>query len=443
MNHSSIRSRVVRVALLVLLSAFMLVAGAWAQAAPKTTRVSVSSTEAEGDGGSDRPAVSATGRFVAFESRASNLVGGDTNGASDIFVRDRRRGMTRRVSVSSPGVEANGNSYGPGVSATGRFVVFESLASNLVAGDTNDATDVFLRDRTTRTTTRVSVSSAGAQGDGGSFFAAISADGRFVAFVSLASNLVADDTNGARDIFVRDRRTRTTTRVSVSAAGGEANGHSSFRPPSLSANGRFIAFESSASNLVADDTNGAPDIFVRDRTIRATTRASVSSVEAEGNAPSNRPELSASGRFVAFESDASNLVAGDSNARRDIFVRDRRTGQTTRVSVTSAGGQGHAGSLFAAISADGRFVAFDSAASNLVPYDENGATDIFLRDRRRGTTRRVSVSSAGAESNSLSFDPAISADGRFVGFVSAATNLVARDERGAWDVFVRGPLRRR
>ncbi|HUE30371.1 MAG TPA: hypothetical protein VMR79_05815, partial [Verrucomicrobiae bacterium] len=314
---------------------------------------------------------------------------------------------TERASVASDGrTEGNDASLGSAISADGRFVAFDSAASNLVVGDTNGAADVFVHDRQAGTTERVSVASAGTQGNGSSgligfaFPPALSADGRFVAFVSLASNLVAGDTNASTDVFVRDRLTGTTERVSV--ASGGAGGNAGSLGSALSADGRFVAFQSDASNLVAGDTNGVTDVFVRDRLTGMTERVSVASDETQGDGASTYPALSADGRFVAFQSDASNLVAGDTNGATDVFVRDRQTGTTERVSVASGGGtQGNRNSggffAFPALSADGRLVAFESDATNLVATDTNGATDVFVHDRLTGTTERVSVASGGSQ----------------------------------------------
>jgi hypothetical protein len=342
-----------------------------------TTRVSVSSAGVQGNDHSGFPVLSAGGRFAAFTSRATNLVPGDSNGVEDVFVRDRRTGTTRRMSVSSTGSQANGDSGGASISAGGRFVAFGSSASNLVPGDTNNATDTFVRDRWTGTTRRVSVSSTGAQGNGDSRGPSISAGGRFVAFTSRATNLVPGDTTDWEDIFVRDRLTGTTTQVSVSSTGAQAN---SFNDnPSISADGRFVAFLSVASNLVPGDTNDSSiDIFLRDRRTGTTRQVSVSSAGAQGNGDSFGPTVSAGGRFVAFYSYASNLVPGDTNTTFDSFVRDRWTGATRRVSVSSTGAQGNSFSVGASISENGRVVAFTSAATNLVPGDTNNSEDVFV-----------------------------------------------------------------
>jgi Tol biopolymer transport system component len=198
-------------------------------------------------------------------------------------------------------------------------VAFRSPASNLVRGDTNRRTDVFVRDRQTRTTRRVSVNSHGHQANYSSFDPAISADGSFVVFVSSASNLVRGDTNGKVDVFVRNRHAGTTTRVNVRSDGHQANRPSS--APSISATGRYVAYRSGGSNLVAGDTNHKADVFLRDRTAGTTKRVSVRSNGDQANGLSFEPSISADGRYIAFHSHASNLIAGDTNGRPDIFIR--------------------------------------------------------------------------------------------------------------------------
>jgi Tol biopolymer transport system component len=355
-------------------------AGPTAYQTAKTTRLSVSSSGAQGNRASFEAAMSADGRVVAFSSQASNLVPGDTNRTLDVFAHDRRTRETTRVSVSSSGRQASGASQNVAVSADGRFVAFSSAASDLVPGDTNGAWDVFTHDRVTGRTTRVSVSSSGAPArrtNAGSFFPAISADGRFVAFSSYAPNLVRADTNRSADVFVHDRRSGRTTRVSVSSSGAQANRGTGI--VALSAGGRFLAFESAASNLVRGDTNGRQDVFVHDRRTGRTTRASVSSAGVQGTRASFSPDISGDGRLVTFESLAPNLVAGDTNRTVDAFLHDRVSGRTRRISVSSTGKQGDRGNLVATISADGRFVALGSRSTNLVPGDTNGRPDVFAR----------------------------------------------------------------
>lgn len=377
----------------------------------RTDLVSVAADGSFGNGDSSEVQVSADGRFAVFHSTANNLVAGDTNGTRDVFLRDRLLGITERVSVSGAGVQGNSDSRNPHVSADGRFVAFASDASNLVAGDTNGTTDIFVRDRLLGTLERASVSSEGTQGNGGSTSPWMSADGRFIAFSSAASNLVAGDTGNRMDIFVRDRLLGTTERVSISGAGLGGNGNS--YGPSTSPDGRFVAFIAYASNLVAGDTNNQPDAFVHDRLLGTTERVSVSSQGVQANSESYYPTLSADGRYVAFQSRATNLVTGDTNNQDDIFLRDRVLNTTTRVNVSAAGAQANGHSSDQTISADGRFVTFTSTASNLVTGDTNMQPDVYVRDRLLGTTERIS------EIGGLAF---VNADGRFVGIISILTD---------------------
>ena len=404
------------------------------------TRVSVDSAGNQGNDDSLRSSISADGRFVAFSSEATNLVPGDTNNQNDIFVRDLLTNTTSRVSVDSAGNQGNLVSFAPSISANGRFVVFESSASNLVPGDSNNNEDIFVRDLFTNTTTRVSVDSAGNQAIGNFFLPlssllpSISADGRFVAFSSEATNLVPGDTNSRSDIFVRDLLTNTTTRVSVDSAGNQGTNES--YTPSISADGRFVTFSSDASNLVPGDSNNNEDIFVRDLFTNTTTRVSVDSAGNQAIGSSGRPSISADGKFVTFSSRATNLVPGDSNNNEDIFVRNLLTNTTTRISVDSSSNQALGFSGGSSISGDGRFVTFRSDAGNLVPGDTNNSPDIFVRDLSTNTTTRVSVDSAGNQGNRLSNSSFISADGRFVAFSSTASNLVPRDTNNSQDIFV-------
>ena len=402
-----------------------------------TTRLSVGPGGAQADGRSFVPALSADGRYAAFYSDASNLVAGDTNSARDVFVRDLQSGQTTRVSIGPADVEANGDSFEPALSADGRFVVFSSAATNLVSGDSNGANDVFVRDRQANTTTRVSVGLSDTIANGGSDAPSISGDGRLVAFTSAATNLVDGDTNGQRDAFVFDRQTGTTTRASLAYNGDQAI-LDSFTPE-LSADGRFLAFTSFAPNLVDFDINDGSDVFVRDLRAGTTRRVSeyTGGTEAEGD--SLRPAISVDGRYVAFDSDAWNLVWGDTNDVFDVFVHDRQTGITTRVSLDDSGSQSDGASLRPSLSADGRYVAYFSDASNLVAGDTNGASDVILFDRLSGATKRVSVAGGGGEANGSSLRPVLSGNGRLVIFESDATNLVSGDSNQFTDIFVHDP----
>jgi Tol biopolymer transport system component len=402
--------------------------------AESTERISVNSAGVEGNGFSAFPSLNGDGGIAAFWSQATTLVPGDTNAVPDIFVRDQDAGTTRRVSVSSAGVQGNDESFLPSISNDGRFVAFGSRADNLVPGDTNATSDIFVHDRVTGVTERVSRSGAGVQTNGGSTTPSISANGRFVAFASDADNLVAGDTNGATDVFVVDRSLGSVRRVSVNAQGLQGNSDSNL--PAISADGTAVAYRSEASNLVPVDRNATVDVFVHELAGGGISRVSIDSAGLEANAASSEPTISDGGRFVGFWSAADNLVTDDFNGANDIFVHDRMTGETERISLNDAGMAGDGDSSAPAITADGRLVAFRSNATNLVPNDLNGLRDVFLHDRARHTTVRVSVSSDGQEGNGVTFEPAISAEGRHVAYWSNATNLVPNDMNNAWDVFV-------
>lgn len=325
--------------------------------------------------------------------------------------------------------EANNYSFHTAVSDSGRYVAFSSLASNLVTGDTNDASDVFLRDQHDQTTVRVSVSSSGTQGNGwsGQMELSISDNGRYVGFLSSASNLVPGDTNGQQDVFVHDVQTGETTRASVSSAGEEANDETA--AVDISPGGSYVAFQSSASNLDPLDLNGIDDVFVHDVATGETEIVSVNSLGLQGapgpGGKNDSPSISSNGRYVAFVSD-SVLVPGDVNQDWDIYVRDRQEGTTTRVSLTSSGlpTSYESPSDAPSISDDGRFVAFNSKDNFGDAMDEDGGEDdIFLRDREAGTTERISVTQYGALANGPSTGASVSDDGRFVAFTTSSTNL--------------------
>jgi len=389
-----------------------------------TERVNVSSREQQANTEDENPAtaIDRTGRYLAFSSAATNLVAGDTNGVMDVFVRDRKQGRTTRVSVSSGGSQGRAESgFSVAISAKGRFVAFLSNAGNL-AGRPNqgpDRTNVFLHDRSRHTTEQVNVATNGQPADhSASWPVAVSATGRYVAFVSAASNLAAGKSN-REQVYVRDRQRRTTARVSLTNAGKPFPNGVSLFDASISADGRFVAF--------AD----ADSVFVRDRRRAKTVRI------AEGR----QPQLSASGRFVAFQSCAADVVPGDSNDQCDVFLRDRWRGTTRMVSVSSGGHQSNGGSYVPYISPEGRYVSFSSDSSNLVFGDTNAARDVFVRDTRRPRTVRVSVgyrgqARVGDPDGPRSFGGSLSTHGRYVTYSSHASNLVPGDTNRVTDVFV-------
>ena len=406
--------------------------------ADDTERVSESSTGAEANENSFSPSVSASGRYVVFGSQATNLVPGDTNGSADVFLHDRTTGVTERVSISTSGQQTETSSDSAGVSRDGRYVVFLSQARNLVPGDTNDTTDVFLRDRLKRTTKRLSQRADGTDSEYPSSGAAISANGRYIVF-SAYGWLVPEDTNDTDDTYLYDRVANSLERVSLAFDGAQGNGSSG--SGGVSEDGRYVTFTSLATNLVPGDTAGSMDVFVRDRILGTTKRVSVSSTGEQGDLWSFIPSISAGGRFIVFYSDAANLVPDDTNGHGDIFLHDQTTATTKRVSVGLAGIEANAPSYNPAISDNGRFVSFSSDASNLVPSDNNGRRDVFVHDQLAGVTERVSLKSRGQEATNYSDYPSISAGGRYVTFHSRA-HLTPDDRNGIFvDVFVRDRCR--
>ncbi|MBL8801983.1 MAG: hypothetical protein JNN27_08315 [Planctomycetes bacterium] len=381
------------------------------------------------------------GRWCGFASAAVDLVAGDTNNADDVFVRDALLGTTERVSVATGGAQASGASLFPALSADGRFVAFQSYATDLVPGDTNGRVDCFVRDRLLGVTERVSVSSSGAQGAHPATFLqpferlqAISADGRFVAFSSLHNNLVPGDTNATYDIFVRDRANGTTERVSLGAGGVQSSG--TCWQPAISADGRFVAFGGGGATLVANDFNNASDVYVVDRSSGALELVSVGLSGVAGALGAGRPALSADGRFVAFVGLAPDYVTGDTNGVDDAFVRDRLLGVTERVSVESSGAESFAPTSQVALSADARFVAFTCLGDNLVFGDSDQRYDVFVRDRLALRTTLASFTDGEQNIPSHVQNGALSGDGRWIAFHSLDA-YTAGDVNFDYDVFLR------
>jgi Tol biopolymer transport system component len=343
----------------------------------RTTRVSVDSAGRQAAGSSDLPALSYDGRYVAFESWAPNLVPGDTNGFLDVFIHDVKSGITRRVSVAAGGRQADQGGGRPLLSESGRFVAFTSTATNLVPGAQHFYQDAYLRDLVTGTVRRISTARNGSLADGMSTAFGISDDGRRVVFESSAPDIVAGDTNDQFDVFVHDDRTRRSTRVSVGPKGRQADSYS--LGGRISGDGRYAAFGSAATNLVAGDTNGQTDVFLHDLLGGRTYRASLAGYGAQLDGASLLHDISDDGKEVAFESFAPNAVPGDTNGAYDVFVRDADDGSTTRVSLAADGAEPDAPSGRPVISGDGRHVAFESGATNLVTGTDGAGRDVFVR----------------------------------------------------------------
>jgi Tol biopolymer transport system component len=429
-----------RLRALVLFAVALPAAGS-AVPAPAAPLTHVSRGAAPADGASSRPALSPDGTLVAFDSTAANLAP-DANGAvQDVFLRDLRSGATQIVSLAPGGAAADGASSAPVLADPRGTVVFTSAATNLVEGDTNGARDVFVRTGDGRVQ-RVSVGAGGSQGDGASYEPDVSRDGRRVVFTSGASNLVPGDTNGVEDVFVRDLATGVTRRVSESA-GRSFQGRS--RAPSISPDGRWATFESAAADVVAGDRNEVADVFRADLDLGTIGLVSVSSSERQQNravasAFTIVSDVSAGGRFVVWDSDATNLVRGDRNDDTDVFVRDMNRGTTSRISVSATGEAADNDAYFPRISDDGRFVGFSSFARNLWAFDR-GDEDLFVHDRSRRATTLLTADEKGGRRGperrrQLLRRPAFSGNGLRVAFTSTAP-LSASDSNGLEDVYTR------
>lgn len=402
------------------------------------------------DGSSYYAAVSSDGRYVAFESDADNLSAEDDDTYSDVFVRDAQTGQTLLASRANGASGAGGNGFsnleapGRALSGDGRYVAFASTADNLSAEDDDNFKNIFVRDVQTGTTTLVSRTTAGAAANDSSGIPAISTDGRYVAFQSAADNLSPDDNNAVTNIFVRDLLAGTVAFVSRAPDGGAADASSV--NPSISADGRYVVFDSAADNLSPDDQDAVQNVFVRDTQTGATifvSRATGASGPA-GTDTSSDAFISPDGRYVAFQSLADNLSAEDNDAFVNIFVRDLQAATTTLASrTTGASGAGADGiAELPVISSGGRNVAFQSNADNLSAEDNNTYFNVFVRDLQTAATTLASRAGgpAGAGADNSSFEPGISADGRFVAFSSDADNLSGEDDNAHSNIFRRDIL---
>jgi Tol biopolymer transport system component len=387
-------------------------------------------------------AISRDGRYVAFASEADDLVADDANGASDVFVRDLEAGTTELVSIASGGARADGPSSSPSLSADGRYVAFTSRATNLGPTGDDGAWDVFVHDRATGVTEQVSrrvgEATAGARGDSGE--PVISGDGRFVAFTSTADDLVPGGSRGSVEVFVSDRVTGVVEQASVSSAGEEGNGYSF--GPAISDDGNLVAFTTDAFDLVGLDDDVVSVVAVRDRAAGTTTLVSAPGAGAAPDLDSESVvgHVSADGSEIFFFSDAADLVPGDANDAVDLFVADTTAGTVERLAVAGPGAEAAGDSFLAGstVSVDGRHVAFVSDAANLVEDDTNGSRDVFVLDRITGAVERISVTEEGDEvvEPEAFFRTAVSGDGRRIAFPSSR-RLVAEDTDDLIDIYVR------
>ena len=422
-------------------------------------RVSVSTTGVETKNAS-RPVISGSGTYVAFWTDIGALVPDDTNFAGDVFIRNRSNGVTERVSLGVGGIQTARTDTNPpatypdiGIDDSGTFVTFASDATNIIdlhLSDTNNVTDVFVVDRSlpasnpTRTR-KISFGSVAGQpqGNGGSFNPTISGNGQFIVYRSVANSIVNGDGNSQPDIFIYDRIVNSNARVNLSTAGAEANNEDGNSDFSVSDDGRYVAFESLATNLIASDTNAKRDIFIRDRSGGGSTcRLSLAPGGLQTNGDSIEPFISGTGNTVVFTSFASNLVAGDTNGQADIFIWERAaptdcTGTISRVSVSSDGLESSGGSARPSTNDSGRYVLYWSVGANLVDGDTNGQPDFFLFDRTTEITTRVNVNASYEQSNGFQNQFAsINDDGFVIAYESFGSNLIGTDTNASSDVFV-------
>lgn len=403
-------------------------------------RISQNSQGQSGNGASTNSDVSANGRFVVFDSRSNNLDGEqDGDARSQIYMRDRVTGITQIISVKRVGDDtpANHDSFAPTISDDGNFIAFTSKASDLPTGspDLNSNDDVFIFNRVTQKMIRVDAPSG--QSNGRSLQAVISGNGDAVAFTTLASNFSSGDKNGLADVYRYNRITGTVNLISKTPIGAAGNGQS--QHPAIDNSGTVIAFESEASNLIADDTNNRTDVF-QFRT-NAISRVSVTSSGGQANDNSTRPSVSRDGGAVAFQSIASNLVGGDTNNVSDIFHRDVDDRTTRRVSLGTLGRQANGSSFDPDLNADGSRIVFQSGASNLSGDDTNGRVDVFMARPTCGIScsNLVSRTETGAVAQgATSENAAISSDGTFVSFSSTGQLTSDPDVNGLLpDIYAR------
>jgi Tol biopolymer transport system component len=398
------------------------------------------------------PAISADGWYVAFVSESGNLVEGDDNGAADVFVRDLVTNRTVLVSRSRFGGSPAGSSLQPSISADGQVIAFTSSAPDLVPGDSNGTLDVFVHDLRTGRTEMVSRGSAGELADNDSFSPSLSADGIHVAFSSMATNLDPRDANPSPVVYLHDRRSRLTRLVSVSSGGQAGDGPSG--QPSVSGDGRLVAFTSAASNLDPDDANGLADVYVRDLESGTTELVSrgIDGVAADGL--SSEPSISADGRAIAFTSSADDLVPDDENGADDVFVHrlDAQDGEhPVRLASTALdGGSGSGASHGPSISGDGSRLAFLSTAPDLVPSSADGSgaqgagrtepatrDSAYVRDLHGAGTALVSAAANREPGNGEATATVVSDSGSRVAFADTSTDLAGQTElAGAEHVYV-------
>ncbi len=408
-------------------------AGTKRPAAP--VRVSVGINGEQPNAGSERLSISGDGRYVVFTSRATNLVRGVADGLSHVYLRDLRCRTTVLVDVNSAGRRGDGHSWDASISADGRFVAFMSEAPNFARGAPDGLSHAYVRDLRRDTTTLVDVNNAGQKADKDTIQPRISPSGGAVVFMSHASNLATGDVGDTWNVYLRNLQTRTTTLVNTGLGGSAANGLS--YGPSVDASHRFVSFASLASNLVPGDTNKMGDVFLRDLKTRKTTRVSIGNDGAQGDDLTVGSSISANGQYVAFSSHATNLAPGlPTDHSSHSYLRDLRADKTILVDVNRDGVVANAPSTWTSVSADGRYAYFQSSGTNLAANKTNKTWDVFRRDLKTNETVLVSSSDGGAQTDGENWWPAASADNRVIGFLSFASDVMPGDTNGASDVYV-------
>lgn len=422
--------------LALLLAAVLLIA---VSAAFQMRSVDPASTDATGNVGNDNsrhPVISLDGKRVVFRSDATNLVPEDNNGQQDVFFKNIDDGSISIASTNAQGAPGEGPSEEPFISGDGAVVTFTSQSSNLVPGVSGPVKNIYRKNIKTGAIDLVSGDAAGAPGNDDSVSSSASVEGRFVAFVSSASNLVAGDSNGVSDVFIKDMANGAITRVSTGPQGEQSNSVSgSIYGTSMSADGRLVAFFAAASNLNQFDNDNQLDVFVKDTQSGAVTLASTNADGVKGNAGSYNPAISADGRYVAFASVATNLAPGDTDGAVDIYYKDLQTGRLTLASANKDGMKALE-SGDPAISSDGRYVAFSARGAGLVPELSNDTYQAFIKDGTGGDLILASQSGSGAEGNDASVKPALDKNAGHIVFESAASNLVPTDSNGLYDIFL-------
>lgn len=386
------------------------------------TRESVTSSQGQASAGAAAPSASRSGRFVVFTSTASNLPGGSVGAYPLVYLHDHQTGGTYLCGSGAGGAAPNSTCSHPSVSDDGRFVVFSSEATNLTFNDSNGSSDVFLFDRLTGLTSCLSRTSGGLLGNGPSHSPVISADGTTVAFECYAPNITLSSWG---QIVVAESSGGQILLASSTPLGAPGNLYS--YDPSISGDGRYVAFSSSSSDLLPGDSNGVLDVFVRDVMSSATWSPTMDPNWVIGNSYSQHGSITDDGRYVAFDSTASNFVLGDVNSASDVFVYD----SVTRLYTMVSSGPGYSGA--SKIAADGSTVAF-STLNPIDPNDVNAKVDVYAANLTLNTVTRLVPT--GIEPNDNSECAGISADGSRVIFTSVASNLVAGDTNGAQDIFM-------